>query len=80
MLIKNRVPTFTVLCFVLSSSYAGDMGTETPNYRPVGTLFGGVANLSPKANTYSFLDSDDDVFTYTRANHSKTTGSNRNPY
>lgn len=74
MLIKSRISALAILWLGTSFSYAGDMGTTALSYHPIATLFGGVANLSLRTYSNSFLGNDDDVFTYTSANSSKTTG------
>ncbi|CEG56270.1 outer membrane protein [Legionella fallonii] len=74
MLIRNPVLGLAAVMLGTSLAYAGDMGTIRSSYRPVGSVFGGVANLSSRPGSYSFLGTDDDVFVYNGVNSSKTTG------
>jgi opacity protein-like surface antigen len=75
MLMKNCVFSLSTLVLGISWAYAGDMGSSSSrNYKPVGTLFGGVANLSSNNRAGSFADTDGDIFTYTGRSTAKTAG------
>lgn len=75
MLTRSCIFSFSTLLLGTSLVQASTMGPVSSRpYRPVVTVFGGVANLSVKSNSNAFVGTDEDIFTYSGKTKSRTAG------
>lgn len=75
MSLKGIIISLITCAMCSPCSYAGTMGGDTTAFKYVGTLWGGLANITVQSeHKRRFISTDDDQFIYRSKNNSKNAG------